>query len=441
MRTAQRTHSKVQDAGKVLPPMLTVIAPADGRVVDIIATESPDQVRDTVERLRDRSALWRSLGVVGRVNWLGAFRNWMRDNRDGLTTLLALETGKTAAEAGAEVSLALQALDHHRSHAAEFLRGGHPQHAARPGAGTQSALAHQSCAVTGVIGSWTYPLALAVFDAVPALVAGSAVLVKPSSRTPLSVRALVNGWASLGAPAVFETVAGHEAGPALLDSVDYVRFTGSVETGKVVALRAAARLIPCCLDLGGKSAALVLADADLDRAAACIALGGLANSGQSTGSVERVYVEAAVYDEFLSKLAQEAAAFGPMIGDEPGLGVMTSPSHLGTVREQVRDALLKGATLVCGGTGIGHVFEPTVLGDVDPTMAVLTHQTLGPVLPVVRVADAAEAFELTLRTSTAPAVSVWTADAAVGARAIGRFAPSRVGVNDIAVHLARPAFH
>lgn len=438
MRTALTSDMKVQDAGKVLPQMLTVIAPADGRVVDIIATDSPDQVRDTVERLRDNSALWRSLGVVGRVHWLTCFRNWLQDNRDGLIALLGLETGKTEAEAEAELVIALDALDHYRTHAAEFLGGRHPQIARRPGAAVQSTVANHACAVVGVIGPWTYPLALAVFDAVPALVAGAAVVVKPSSRTPLTLRAIAGGWASIGAPVVFEVVTGHEAGPALLDSVDYVRFTGSVETGKVVALRSAARLIPCCLDLGGKSAAVVLSDADLDRAAACIALGGLANSGQNSRSIERVYVESAVYDEFVGKLAAEAAAFGPMSDDEPGLGVMTSADHLEVVREQVRDALLKGATLHCGGTGTGHVFEPTVLGDVDPAMSVLTHQTLGPILPVVRVGTAGEAFDLALRAPAAPAVSVWTGDAGVGARAIGRFAPARVGINDVSVHLERP---
>ncbi|WP_194852937.1 aldehyde dehydrogenase family protein [Nocardia sp. SYP-A9097] len=118
---------------------------------------------------------------------------------------------------------------------------------------------------------------------------------------------------------------------------------------------------------------------------------------------------------------------------------MTSAKHIDQVRDQVRDALLEGATLHCGGTAAGHSFEPTVLGDVDPTMSVLTQQTLGPVLPVVRVAEAGEAFELALRPPGAPCVSVWTGDAAVGARAVGRFAPTPVEVNDVSVHVARPA--
>ncbi|AYF76920.1 aldehyde dehydrogenase family protein [Nocardia yunnanensis] len=438
MRTAQHSSSQVPDARKVRPPMLTVIAPADGRVVDTVATETPAAVRAIVERLRDNAALWHSLGVVGRIHWLTAFRNWLLDNRDALTTLLATETGKTLSEADAEFGLALDALDHYRAHGAEFLGGRHPQVALRPGAAMQLAVARPAGAVVGVIGPWTYPLALALYDALPALVAGSAVVVKPSSETPLTLRALAAGWSTTGAPAVFETVTGHDAGPAVLDCVDYVRFTGSVETGKVVALRAASRLIPCCLDLGGKSAAVVLSDADLDRAAASIALGGLANNGQSCNCVERIYVENSAYDAFLDRLVAEAAAFGPILGDEIGTGVMTSAAQVELVRDQVRDALLKGATLRCGGAGAAHAFEPTVLADVDPTMAVLTQQTLGPVLPVARVADAGEAFELARRSPAGPCLSVWTADTTAAARAVGRFAPVPVGVNDISVHVARP---
>ncbi|MBL1079651.1 aldehyde dehydrogenase family protein [Nocardia sp. 2] len=438
MHTVRAPHVRVPDAGKVRPPMLTVIAPADGHVIDTIPTDSPERVRDAVERLRGNSELWRSLGVVGRVHWLTMFRNWLLDNRDTVVSLLGWETGKPESETEAEFALAVDTLDHYRAQAADFLGGRYPQLSLRPSAAMQLAVTDRSCAVVGVIGPWTYPLALAMFDAVPALVAGAAVIVKSSSETPLTMRAVADGWASVGAPAVFDTVAGHDAGPAVLDSVDFVRFTGCVETGKVVALRAAGRLIPCCLDLGGKSAAVVLADADLDQAAACIALGALAHSGQSCNSVERIYVESSVYEPFLCRLVDEAAAFAPLAGDEPGAGVMTSASQVARIRDQVRDALLKGATLRCGGTGTGHTFEPTVLGDVDPTMAVLTQQTLGPILPVVRVADAGEAFELALRPPAGPCASIWTADTAAAVRAAGRFAPIRVGINDVSLHIAHP---
>ncbi|UFS97126.1 aldehyde dehydrogenase family protein [Nocardia huaxiensis] len=437
MHAVRSTH-QVPDAGKVRTPMLTVIAPADGRVIDTLPPDTPERVLDTVDRLRSNTDLWRSLGVVGRVHWLTTFRNWLLDNRNGLVRLLAAETGKPESDAEAEFELAIDTLDHYRTHAADFLGGRYPQLSLRPAAAMQLAVADRACAVVGIIGPWTYPLALAMFDAVPALVAGAGVVVKSSSQTPLTMRAVARGWESIGAPAVFETVTGHDAGPAVLDCVDFVRFTGCVETGKVVALRAAGRLIPCCLDLGGKSAAVVLADADLDQAAACIALGGLAHSGQTCNSVERIYVESSVYEPFLCRLVDEAAAFVPMTGDEPGSGVMTSADQVARIRDQVRDALRKGATLRCGGTGAGHTFEPTVLADADPTMSVLTQQTLGPILPVVRVADAGEAFELALRPPTGPCASLWTSDTTAALRAATRFAPIRVGVNDVSMHIAPP---
>ncbi|MEU1429772.1 aldehyde dehydrogenase family protein [Nocardia sp. NPDC005746] len=135
MRTTRYPPYRVPDAGKVRPLMLTVIAPADGRVVDTIAAETPDRVRAAVERLRDHAVLWHSLGVVGRVHWLTVFRNWLLDNRTDLVALLGRETGKTATEADAEFGLAVDTLDHYRAHGAEFLGGRHPpgRHTSRSG--------------------------------------------------------------------------------------------------------------------------------------------------------------------------------------------------------------------------------------------------------------------------------------------------------------------
>ncbi|MRH89595.1 aldehyde dehydrogenase family protein [Nocardia sp. SYP-A9097] len=137
MRTALSAYSEVSSAGKVGSPMLIVIAPADGRVIDTVPAHTPASVRDAVDRLRDNSVLWRSLGVVGRVHWLYSFRNWLQDNRSGLTTLLSLETGKPEIEADAELALTLEALDHYRTNAAEFLGGRMPQASLRPGTAMQ----------------------------------------------------------------------------------------------------------------------------------------------------------------------------------------------------------------------------------------------------------------------------------------------------------------
>ncbi|MQY23184.1 aldehyde dehydrogenase family protein [Nocardia macrotermitis] len=414
---------------------ITVTAPADGRILGTLPMHTPDRVHATVAQLREAQSEWRAMGVVGRVHWLTAFRDWLLDNEDPIAALLAAETGRSATAAHQEFRLGIDTLDYHRTRGADFLSPPRTRAGRVPGAALRLAVAHRPCAVAGVISSWTAPMATPLLDAVPALLAGSAVVAKPSSVTPLTMRALVTGWLDLGAPPVFEFVAGPESGAAVVDTVDAVHFNGSPETGKVVALRAAGRLIPCGLDIGGKSAAVVLAGADIGRAATGIALGGLAGSGQSCASIERVFVESAIYDEFLDRLVEEVLAFGSHDPDDSTVEVMTSAAHVDNVRDQIADAIVKGARVRVGGNGEGQIMQPTVLADADPAMAVLTQQTLGPVLPVVRVADAEQAIALA-NEPFAPCASVWTADDAAADDVWARLTAARIAINDVSVHLA-----
>ncbi|RDI69146.1 aldehyde dehydrogenase family protein [Nocardia pseudobrasiliensis] len=418
---------------------ITVTAPADGRLLGTVPTHTADGVDALVAALRRDQWHWRSLGVVGRVHWMTRFRDWLLDNRDTLVELLADETGKSVCAAEREFRLGIDAVDFHRTHGADFLGTQRLRSLRVPNVALRLTIAHHPCAVVGVLTGWTYPLATMLFDAVPALLSGSAVLARPASVTPLTTRAVVTGWSQVGAPPVLEYAVGPDAGPAVVDTVDAVHFTGSPETGKVVALRAAARLIPCRLELGGKSSAIVLKDADLDHAAVGIALGGLAESGQNCHSVERVFVESAVYDAFVDRLVAEVAAFGTADPDDTGADVLTSAAHVRHIEDQVRDAVAHGARLRIGGAGSGHMFAPTVLADVAPGARVLTRQTLGPVLPVVRVADAEQAIAAANDTC-GPCVSVWTTDDAAGAYLAGRLLASRIGRNDVSVHLVPPAY-
>lgn len=418
---------------------ITVSAPADGRPLGTLPMHSPDRVHAVVSCLRETQVLWRSMGVVGRANWLSKFRDWLLGNEDTIVGLLAAETGKPVAAAYREFRIGIDALDYHRTRGAEFLEPRRARTGGVPNASLQHAIAQRPCAVVGVMSPWAYPLASALFEVVPALLSGSAVVVKPSSVTPLTLRALVTGWAELGAPPVLDFVAGHEAGPALVDAVDFVHFSGSPEIGKVIALRAAARLIPCRLELGGKSSAVVLTGVDIGRAAAGIALGGLAGSGQSCSCIERVFVESPIYDVFIDRLVDEVDAFGTQDPDDTTVEVMTSAVHVIQVKNQVDDAVARGAVARAGGRGSGHTFAPTVLADVDPAMSVLTQQTLGPVLPVVRVADAEQAIALA-NDPYGPCASVWTTDGPAGSYVCGRLNAARVAVNDVSVHLT-PMLH
>jgi acyl-CoA reductase-like NAD-dependent aldehyde dehydrogenase len=220
-----------------------------------------------------------------------------------------------------------------------------------------------------------------------------------------------------------------------------IMFTGSTRTGRAIATRAAERLIPCSLELGGKDAMIVLADADLDRAASAAAWGGMMNAGQLCISVERVYVEAPVYDEFVARVTDKIAALRQGT-DEPGafacdVGAMATAAQLEIVERHVRDALEKGAKVTTGGhrRASGLYFEPTVLRDVDHTMACMREETFGPTLPVMRVENEAEAIRLANDSSYGLSASVWSRDAARAQRVAARLEAGAVNVNNVLMNL------
>jgi acyl-CoA reductase-like NAD-dependent aldehyde dehydrogenase len=256
--------------------------------------------------------------------------------------------------------------------------------------------------VVGVISPWNFPLALALGDAVPALQAGAAVVVKPSEFTPLGFADVVKAWKEeIGAPDVFDCVHGAgEVGGNLVDNVDYVQFTGSDRTGRKVMARAAETLTPVSLELGGKDPMIVLADANIDRAANAATWGAMYNAGQVCLSVERIYVEEPAYDEFVAKLTKEVGSLrqgsdGRGFGKD--VGSMTSPNQRAVVEDHVEDALASGARALTGGKAVdgpGDYYEPTVLVDVDHTMKVLRDESLGPVVGVLKVRDSEEAVRL-----------------------------------------------
>jgi acyl-CoA reductase-like NAD-dependent aldehyde dehydrogenase len=219
--------------------------------------------------------------------------------------------------------------------------------------------------------------------------------------------------------------------------VDYIQFTGSTHTGRQIALRAAERLIPCGLELGGKDPMIVLADADLERAANGAAWGGLFNSGQTCVSVERVYVEAPVYDEFVALLADKVAALRSAGGEAAEIGAMATPAQLAIVDEHVRDAVDHGAKALTGGHRIepGLQYAPTVLVDVDQSMRCMREETFGPTLPVMKVPDLDTAVELANDSPYGLSASVWTRDIAKGRRVVERLDAGAVNINDVIANL------
>ncbi|MDW8480211.1 MAG: aldehyde dehydrogenase family protein [Xanthomonadales bacterium] len=273
-------------------------------------------------------------------------------------------------------------------------------------------------ALVGVISPWNFPLLLALIDAIPALAAGSAVLVKPSELTLRFLEPLTAALAELPPLAAVLDFArgGPETGAALLEQVDLLCFTGSVATGRTVGEACMRRLIPCFLELGGKDPALVFADADLPRAARAIAWGGLVNAGQSCMSIERVYVEAEAYEPFLAALVGEVQRLR-LNDEDPArgeIGPIIAERQVAVIEAQLEDAYARGARALTGGRIVerhgGLWCEPTVLVEVDHGMRILREETFGPILPVMPFASEEEAILLANDSDYGLSAAVFSAD-------------------------------
>jgi acyl-CoA reductase-like NAD-dependent aldehyde dehydrogenase len=267
-------------------------------------------------------------------------------------------------------------------------------------------------------------------------------VLKPSEVTPLTSLLMQDMLHDCGMPeGVFQVVPGAAAtGEALIDNVDYLMFTGSTRTGRVVAERCARRLIPCGLELGGKDPMIVLDDADIERAANCAVCYSMQNAGQTCISIERAYVEDGVYDDFVGRVAAKVGALREGVGAEPGtadVGAITFAPQLDVVERHVADAVAKGARVLAGGhvgAGPGRFYEPTVLVDVNHTMACMREETFGPTLPIMRVRDADEAVRLANDSPYGLQASVWTRDLHRGEEIARRLESGTVCINDAVVN-------
>jgi acyl-CoA reductase-like NAD-dependent aldehyde dehydrogenase len=420
-------------------PSFDVTSPADGKVVASLPDQRAEEVRAAVARLRRNQPAWEALGPSGRGEWVGRLGDWLFDNDERVAELLQRETGKPWQEAALEIPTAIDLIEYYRKRAEGFLADSHPRPHGLLTASKKLTITYRPYPVVAVICPWNFPILIALADAVPALLAGAAVAIKPSELTPLATREIVRGWREdLGAPGVLECLTGEGAtGASLVDEADYIQFTGATRTGRKIAQRAAARLIPYSLELGGKDAMIVLADAELERAANGAVWGGMANTGQACTSVERVYVEEPVYEEFVALVAESVrrlrqGADGK--GFQADVGALSSEAQLVIVEQHVSEALAKGARALVGGKRAdrpGAFFEPTVLVDVDQSMRCMREETFGPTLPVMRVRDAEEAIRLANDSSYGLSASVWTRDRDRGERIARDLEVGAVNVNDM----------
>lgn len=396
--------------------LVDVKNPADGSIVGSVPNMDAGAVAELAQRLREAQPGWEALGPQGRKSFLLAWLNWIVDNKDRILGLVHQEAGKSWGDAQIEILVAVEVINYYAEHGEVFLREESPS--PHNASAITKKLRHlrRPYQLVGVITPWNYPLGMPFMDVPGALMAGAAVLTKPSEETPLAWQEVVRGWNEcIGAPPVLGVATGlGETGQSVVDQVDMVQFTGSTATGRKIGVRAAERLIPASLELGGKDAMVVLADADLDRAVGGAIWGGLFNSGQSCIAVERIYVEEPAYDEFVRRLVD--AANDLRVGhDAPGsfetdYGALANDAQMAIVERHVADAVAKGARVLTGGRRAekGLFYPPTVLVDVDHSMSAMTEETFGPLLPVMKVSGEAEAVRLANDSPYGLGASVWT---------------------------------
>ena len=442
MATITKSDGSGSDGAASARPMLTVHCPADGSVAGEVPIHSAAEVREVAAALRAAQPAWAALGFAGRAAVMRRWRDWFLDNSGRIGAIVQRETGKSWSDTGAEVPVAVEVINYYAKHAEAFLAPEQRRPHSPAMAAKRLSLEYSPHQLVGAITPWNGPIGVPMLDIPAALMAGCAVLTKPSEFTPLAWTECVRGWAEIGAPPVLGNVTGAgETGAAVVDAVDMIQFTGSARTGRRIAARCGERLIPCGLELGGKHPMVVLADADLERAANGAVFGAFFNSGQICVSVERVYVVDAVYDAFLTKVLEKTRALRVGMEDAGTIafdyGAMANEAQLDIVKRHVADAIAKGAKVLTGGRerADGLFYEPTVLVDVDHTMDCMREETFGPTLPIMRVADADEAVRLANDSPYGLSASVWTTDRVTGDTVASQLEAGAVNVNDVYINL------
>jgi acyl-CoA reductase-like NAD-dependent aldehyde dehydrogenase len=417
---------------------LEVRNPATLERIGEIEVASEDDVRLAVEQAREAAAGWSLLPFEARARHLLRLRDAIVERADHVVDVICRDTGKPKLEAfTAEVLGTCDALSFYARRAHRFLRdekvGLHLfKH-------KKLRIAWRPLGVVGLITPWNFPFILTMNPVAQALMAGNAVVVKPSEITPFVGLLIAELVRDARLPeGVVQVVTGDGAtGAALLEAgCDKICFTGSVRTGRKVAEACARRLCPCTLELGGKDPMIVCEDANLERSARGAVYGAFSNAGQVCVSVERVYVHREVARPFIEQVVAltEQLRQGPESSGEVDVGAITSPAQLEIIERQVSDAVHRGAQLRAGGRRNpafeGCFFEPTVLTGVDHAMAVMQEETFGPVLPIQVVESDEEAIRLANETPYGLSASVWTRDPQRALELARRIRAGSVVIND-----------
>ncbi|WP_040337254.1 succinic semialdehyde dehydrogenase [Candidatus Blastococcus massiliensis] len=411
-------------------------APVDGAVIGEVPTCTAEDVAEAQRRARAAQAEWAARPLAERCAVMLRYHDLVLERQEQILDVTQAETGKNRVSAFEELADVAMTARYYANTAAKHLRPTRRQ-GALPVL-TRTVEHHHPKGLVGVISPWNYPLTLAVSDAIPALLAGNGVVLKPDAQTPFTALIAVELLFEAGLPRdLFQVVtgAGKVLGAPLIEGVEYLMFTGSTATGRIVAEQCARRLIGFSAELGGKNPMVVLADADLDKAVEGAIRACFSNSGQLCISIERMYVEDAVYDRFVPAFAERVQAMRLAAGTtwDAEMGSLVSQDQFDAVRAHVDDAVAKGARVLAGGKprpDLGPLFyEPTVLEGVTEEMDLCRDETFGPVVAVTRVRDADEAVERANDTEYGLNASIWSSPRR-GAELATRIRSGTVNVNE-----------
>jgi aldehyde dehydrogenase (NAD+)/succinate-semialdehyde dehydrogenase/glutarate-semialdehyde dehydrogenase len=408
-----------------------------GEVIATLPQSSPQDIENAFARARKAQAVWSQWPVKKRVAVFKRFHKLLLERNTTIVDLIQAESGKARRMAFDETCDPAMVTSHYIKRAAKLLapvkRGGPV-----PVVSTSTQV-RQPKGVVGIIAPWNFPFATGLSDAIPALMAGNGVVLKPDNKTALSPLYGVSLLYEAGLPeGLFQVVCGEgpDIGPTLIDNANYVMFTGSTATGRYVGQRAGQNLIGACLELGGKNPMIVLPDANLDEVVEGALFGVFGNTGQICMHIERIYVHDSIYDDFKRRFvaATKALKMGAAYDYEPELGSLISVDHKDRVASHVADAVEKGATVLVGGRerpDLGPAFyEPTILEDVTTDMLAGSCETFGPVAALHRYSTVDEAVALANDTEYGLNASVWGTDLDNATAVASRIEAGNINVND-----------
>ncbi len=421
-------------------------SPVSGEKLQEFPISSAEDVEAAVARARAAFVGWRDLGLTRRLEILDRVREVLLKKGEEYAREISRDTGKPYQDSlSTEILAVALLLEYNRKKAPKILAR---RRAKTPivFAGKSSLIEYFPRGVVGVISPWNFPFQLGVAPVISALVGGNTVVLKPSEVTPITGEVVRDLFAQAGLPeGVVEVIQGDgSTGAALCQAdVDMLFFTGSVATGRKVMAAAAKRPIPVELELGGKDAMIVCADANIKRAAKAAAWGAFANCGQVCVSVERLFVVESIHDKFVELVREEVENIrvgGP--DDDADVGPMIFAPQLKTVTRHIADAIERGAKVLTGGEQLrrdGQFFAPTMLTDITPEMEIYREETFGPVLPIIKVRDEEEALRLANDHKYGLNASVWTQNIKKGISLASRLECGQATVNDVINSVGNPS--